>query len=127
MNYFNSTFRIKPGAPMLKRSAMKRPIRVTLKKRRESPAEKKWKREVRERDGYTCQFPQCGKYSKHIDVHHKAKRSQRPDLKWDVSNGVCLCREHHNWTDLNHDKAVKEGLLNTESYELAQKQKREAA
>lgn len=92
-----------------------------LKPKRESPAQKKFKREVRERDNFTCQFPDCGIYDKHIDVHHKAKRSQRPDLKLTVSNGVCLCREHHQWTDNNHDEAVALGLLSLETYELAKR------
>jgi predicted restriction endonuclease len=79
---------------------------------------RRFKREVRERDNCTCQFPGCGYYSKHIDVHHIAKRSQRPDLKFAVNNGICLCRPHHRWTDLNHDEAVRMGLLSVETYEL---------
>lgn len=126
MNRHNSTFRIK--ASRLKRSPMKRKPKVragkvTLRAKPESPKLKKWRRECRERDNFTCQFPGCGRYSKLIDVHHIAKRSQRPDLKFEVSNGVCLCREHHAWTDLNHDEAVSLGLLSTESYELANKPK----
>lgn len=133
MNYFNSSFRIKPGARGLKRSEFKRVPgtarmeRSTLKKKREPPALTKVKRQVRERDNYTCQFPKCGKQYKSIDVHHVAKISQRPDLKLDPNNMICLCRTHHNWTDKNHDKAVEMGLLSTESYELAKKQEREAA
>jgi hypothetical protein len=90
-----------------------------LKPKRESPRETKFKREVRERDNYTCQFPKCGHVDKHIDVHHKAKRSQRPDLRFEVSNGICLCRRHHGWTDFHHDEAVSMGLLDVTSYELA--------
>lgn len=89
--------------------------------KRESPKLIKWRRECRERDHFTCQYPGCGYQSKHIDVHHIAKRTQRPDLKFTVSNGICLCREHHSWTDLNHDKAVSMGLLSTDSYEAANK------
>lgn len=113
----------------MKRKAMKR-VRGTartLKPKPESPAMRRFKREVRERDNYTCQFPKCGYYSKHIDVHHIAKRSQRPNLKHEVSNGLCLCREHHGWTDRHHDEAVERGLLNTESYELAKKNEQRAA
>jgi predicted restriction endonuclease len=129
---FNSTFKIREDAKPLrsktamKRTRMKRSLRPTLKKRRESPAETKFKRAVRIRDDYRCQFPGCDVQSKRIDVHHIAKRSQRPDLKFEVGNGVCLCREHHDWTDHNHDKAVSMGLLSTDSYELAKKREREA-
>lgn len=132
-NYWNSTIRIKPGAKRLKRSEFKRVPgtarleRKPMKKKREPPALTKVKRQVRERDNYTCRFPKCGKEHKSIDVHHIAKISQRPDLKFDPDNMLCLCRKHHNWIDQNHDKAVEMGLLNVESYELAKKQEREAA
>lgn len=99
--------------------AARKARRAYLKAKPESAAQKRFKREVRERDNFTCQFPGCGYYSKHIDVHHIAKRSQRPDLKLTVSNGICLCRQHHDWTDTHHDEAVELGLLSTESYELA--------
>lgn len=92
-----------------------------LKPKRESPAQKKFKREVRERDNFTCQFPGCGIYDKHIDVHHKAKRSQRPDLKLSVDHACCLCRRHHSWIDFNHDEAVSMGLLDLTTYELVRK------
>lgn len=142
VNYFNSTIGIKPGASRLKRSGIKRSgrlmkrgelkrvpgtARTTFKPTRESPRETKFKREIRQRDNYACQFPTCDVRSKHIDVHHIAKRSQRPDLRFSVSNGICLCRQHHGWTDTHHDEAVRIGLLNTESYELAKKQERKAA
>lgn len=92
-----------------------------LRSKPETSAMKKFKREVRERDNYTCQFPGCQVYDLHIDVHHIAKRSQRPDLKLVVSNGICLCRQHHDWTDLNHDEAVRLGLLSLETYEKARR------
>lgn len=109
----------------MKRSAMKRS--GPIQKKREPPALIKVKRQVRQRDNYTCRFQGCGKQYKSIDVHHVAKISQRPDLKFDPNNMICLCRQHHNWTDRNHDKAVEMGLLSVESYELAKKQERRAA
>jgi 5-methylcytosine-specific restriction endonuclease McrA len=94
-----------------------------LKAKPESAEEKRFKQAVRLRDDYTCQYPGCGVYDLHIDVHHIAKRSQRPDLKLVTSNGICLCRKHHSWTDTHHDEAVSLGLLSVESYEAAQKSK----
>jgi hypothetical protein len=137
-NYHNRTIRIKLDSPRMKRSPMPRSTKPmkrsgikrkpgtapTLKPKREPPALIRFRREVRQRDSYTCQYPGCGEHSKRIDVHHIAKRSQRPDLKFTVSNGICLCREHHGWTDTHHDEAVRIGLLNTESYELAKKNER---
>jgi hypothetical protein len=103
-----------------------------------------WAEAVKERDGNKCQWPgfsyemvlsfpvgftietrlaisPCATGDTRIDAHHKAKRSQRPDLKYDVDNGISLCRTHHDWTDYHHDEAVKLGLLSTETYELAHK------
>src|SRR6185369_14290790 len=94
---YNSTFKVKESR--LKRSGIKRSLRPTLKKKREPPALTRAKRIAKVRDDYTCQYPGCGRRSKHIDAHHKAKRSQRPDLKFDPDNLICLCREHHDWTD----------------------------
>jgi 5-methylcytosine-specific restriction endonuclease McrA len=94
-----------------------------LKSKGDSPAMTKVKAQARERYGYTCQYPGCGYYDKHIDVHHICKRSQRPDLKLELSNLICLCRPHHGWTDLNHDEAVSMGLLNLDTYEKAQKER----
>lgn len=133
-NYWNSTFAIKSDAKSLARSkkSMKRkpmtrsrrPMnKVGRRGKRDSPKLIKWRREVRERDNYTCQYPGCSKRSKRIDVHHIAKRTERPDLKFTVSNGVCLCRLHHDWTDTHLREAIAIGLRNTETYELAQKQK----
>ncbi len=82
-----------------------------------------WSKKVRERDGNQCQWPGgCQTGDARIDPHHKAKRSQRRDLKYELSNGLCLCRTHHEWTDDNHDEAVEMGLLNTQSRELARKE-----
>ena len=127
MNRYNSTFKVKPSR--LKRSALsnRKPMaRAGKRTKRESQKLVKWRREVRQRDDFTCQEPGCGYRHRLIDVHHIAKRSQRPDLKFEASNGVCLCREHHDWTDRNHDEAVRLGLLSIESYELANKPKKAA-
>lgn len=105
----------------MKRDGRLRRSVLGLRPRVESPKLRKFRREVRERDNYTCQYPGCDRHSKRIDVHHKAKRSQRPDLKFTVSNGICLCRQHHDWTDFNHDKAADIGLRDLTTYELARK------
>lgn len=111
----------------MKRKPMKRSRRpmnkIGRRGKRDSPKLVKWRREVRERDNYTCQYPGCGKHSRRIDVHHIAKKSERPDLKFTVSNGVCLCREHHDRTDAHLAEAIRLGLRNIETYELAKKQK----
>lgn len=85
-----------------------------------------WGRLVLKRDRNRCQWPAgCKTGDERIDPHHMAKRSQRPDKKYDPSNGIALCRTHHQWTDDHHDEAVAMGLLNLETYELAQRNVRE--
>lgn len=81
---------------------------------------------VRVRDKYTCQFPGCGFYSKTIDVQHINKKSQRPDLRYDEENGVCLCRTHHDWIDntVEGRRVGRQlGFHKTDSYEKAKKDK----
>lgn len=83
-----------------------------------------WSKAIKERDVY-CQWPHCWRIgpSIAIDAHHKAMRSQRPDLKYELSNGIVLCRFHHTFThsEEGRDEAVSLGILNLESYELAMK------
>ena len=55
-----------------------------------------WKRRVLCRDDYTCQVPNCGAQT-NLDAHHIQTRRQRPDLRRVLSNGVTLCRGHHNY------------------------------
>src|SRR6185436_5808146 len=93
--------------------------RSRMKPAKRSAAETKWSRDVRERDNFTCQFPGCNKSGRSIDTHHISPRSLRPDLKFVLSNGVSLDREHHQWVHANREKAIAMGLLNLESYELA--------
>ena len=81
---------------------------------------------VRAKYNYTCQFPGCGYYSKTIDVQHINKKSQRPDLKYDISNGITLCRLHHDWIDNTVEgrkMGLQLGLHKIDSYEKAQKSK----
>lgn len=81
--------------------------------------EEQWKKAVRARDRFQCQFPKCFFFSRSIDAHHIAMRSRRPDLKFTHDNGICLCREHHAWIHANQAEAVAMGLLSTDSYEKA--------
>ncbi len=88
-----------------------------------------WSKDVKERDNNECQVQQfTGAYEftmlpcgGPLDAHHIAERSLRPDLKFDVNNGIALCRAHHNWIPLNRAEAIRLGLLSTETYEAARK------
>lgn len=80
-------------------------------------ADKEWADAVKERDDWTCQKPGCGKKDFDNHAHHIAPRSQRPDLKYELSNGKTLCFEHHDWVHANPIEAARLGLLSTEKYE----------
>jgi len=57
---------------------------------------KQWRSDVFKRDDWTCQTCQCrGKY---LEAHHIKRWSEYPELRYELSNGVTLCRECHNLT-----------------------------
>lgn len=117
-----------PTLPSLlrKRRSARGVLKATqpLKRKHRSKVETEWIAEVRERDNYTCRWPRCGYYSKSIHAHHIHTRAQRPDLKWEPSNGACLCPHHHDYAHHHVEgrrKARALGLLGTQTYEAALK------
>ncbi len=52
-----------------------------------------WRLQVHERDGFTCQ--QCGSIGGKIEAHHVLAYAKYPELRYDVDNGVTLCRKCH--------------------------------
>lgn len=67
------------------------PERVKL---RQSAEYYTWRNSVGTRDGITCQC--CGKKTKKVEAHHLFSFIQYESLRYDVDNGICLCRECHN-------------------------------
>ena len=58
---------------------------------------KKWSRQVRERDNYTCQV--CGLHTKEpnkLHAHHLESYDTHPELRLELSNGITLCSYCHN-------------------------------
>ena len=51
-----------------------------------------WRKKVYRRDDYTCQM--CSSRKK-IEAHHIKTWSEFPQLRFDVNNGVTLCRLCH--------------------------------
>ena len=52
-----------------------------------------WRNDVFERDGYKCQ--KCNKIGGKLNAHHIKRFSEYPELRFDASNGITLCRSCH--------------------------------
>lgn len=52
-----------------------------------------WRKAVRKRDGCQCQI--CGKRSRCMNVHHLEAYNTAKELRFDVNNGICLCKQCH--------------------------------
>lgn len=59
------------------------------------PIYKKWRRDVYTRDNYECQWPNCN-CKKKLNAHHILRWSDHPGLRYNVSNGITLCKKHHD-------------------------------
>lgn len=62
----------------------------------DSPEYTKWRKDVRKRDKAKCQFPACQSRIK-IQCHHIQKYADNPLLRFATNNGICLCKEHHDF------------------------------
>jgi anti-repressor protein len=76
-------------------------IRMVLlnPKSRNTAAYRKWKKEVFEKDLYTCQ--RCGYSGKDVEPHHIIPWSKSVKKRFDVDNGETLCKKCHK---LEHKK-----------------------
>lgn len=71
---------------------------------RRSPADKRWKKSVLERDNYTCVW--CGSES-NIEVDHIKPWSKHPELRFNLDNGRTLCHNCHCKTSTYGSKILK--------------------
>lgn len=56
----------------------------------------RWRKAVLARDNHTCQ--ECGT-DKDIETHHIKGFTEFPEFRFDVDNGLTLCRPCHKKTD----------------------------
>lgn len=57
-----------------------------------------WKKNIKKRDNFTCQV--CGEIDGLV-VHHIESYTKREDLRFDIDNGICLCKLCHDNYHLN--------------------------
>jgi len=58
------------------------------------PAYAKWRKDIRKRDRYKCQWPGCAS-KKRLEVHHIKRWADNPALRYSINNGITLCRSCH--------------------------------
>ena len=73
------------------------------KKIRESLEYEEWRKQVFERDLYTCQ--DCGQIGGFLNADHVIPFAFYPELRFELSNGRTLCRDCHRKTDTFGAKA----------------------
>ena len=54
---------------------------------------KQWRREIFQRDNYTCQG--CDQRGDDLQVDHIKPWKDYPELRFDMNNGQTLCKECH--------------------------------
>lgn len=81
---------------------------------RKSREYRKWRAAVIRRDK-VCQV--CGS-RQHRHAHHIESAAYSPDLRYDIENGVCLCRGCHTQyhTNFNRSYKVKTTRYNFENF-----------
>ena len=111
----------------IRRTRMKRGLSKSLRAKHD-PKMVAWSKGVLERDDHHCRWPGCSEQGPHVHAHHIQTRKQRPDLKYELSNGIAICFIHHHRlhsTVEGRQEARALGLLGDTTYEKAQKEARE--
>lgn len=60
-----------------------------------NPAYKAWRKQIFGRDKYMCQMPGCTRRNT-LQAHHIKRWASNPVLRFEVSNGITLCKKCHS-------------------------------
>lgn len=71
---------------------------------RNSASYKLWREEVYKRDDYTCQ--KCLSRGVYLEAHHIKPFSLYPDERFNIENGIALCKPCHKETDSYGSKII---------------------
>ena len=87
-----------PGIPIVENNEVKIVSKsyINAKKNydfRRTPEYRIWRKQVYERDNYTCQH--CGKKGGRLNAHHIKPFSKWENLRTEVDNGITLCEKCH--------------------------------
>jgi 5-methylcytosine-specific restriction endonuclease McrA len=65
-----------------------------MKRNYDDPVYKRWRISVYKRDNFTCQMPGCKKKTT-LQAHHIQKWANASMLRYDIDNGITLCKKCH--------------------------------
>lgn len=66
-----------------------------MRRNYDDPVYKDWRVRVYKRDGFKCQMPNCKSKSR-LQAHHIKKWSTASSLRYEIDNGITLCRNCHD-------------------------------
>ena len=66
-----------------------------MRRNYDDPAYKQFRIDVLKRDKFKCKMPNC-KSKSSLQVHHIKRWAHAHALRYDISNGITLCRNCHN-------------------------------
>lgn len=65
-----------------------------MKRNYDDPIYKDWRKKVYARDNWQCRWPGCT-MKKYLNAHHIKTWANFPGLRYEVANGITLCKMHH--------------------------------
>jgi predicted restriction endonuclease len=65
-----------------------------MKRDYSDPLYKKWRLSIYKRDNWKCKWPGCS-MNKKLNAHHIKTWADFPGLRYEVKNGITLCKFHH--------------------------------
>jgi len=77
--------------------------RLAQKQKRNDSAYKEWRKSVRDRDGWKCKMSNKDCLGK-VVAHHILPWAKFPELRYEVNNGITLCKTHH---PLKRDEEIR--------------------